>query len=95
MKKSRHREFFVRPDHRAGMKRAVQWHDYMGKIFRNAIASRIAHNFPVYGELLWKAEEHERAAKELRDLSQPPEVKERLRRKGERLLAKMKRETAS
>ncbi len=65
------RPFTIRQQHRAGIKRAAEWHDRMEGMLRDAIADRVEHGFNIYGELLWRAEEHERSAQAMRELLKP------------------------
>lgn len=53
-----------------GLEAAAKYHDNYARILRSAIAERVKH-FPgisMSGELLWRAEEHESAALEIRAL---------------------------
>lgn len=61
------RPFKILPIHRQGIVRAAEWHDRQSKIFRNAVAERLKYKIG-HGEMLWRAEEHEDAARELREL---------------------------
>lgn len=61
------RPFKILPTHRQGIQRAAEWHDHMSKIFRDVIVEHQKYKIG-YAEHLWRAEEHENAARELRQL---------------------------
>ena len=65
----RDREFKISAAQRAGILRAAKWHKRYAKLLREAIADRTSHGFNIYGELLWRAEEHESSAAHLRELA--------------------------
>lgn len=61
------RPFKISQPQRAGIKRAAQWHDRQAKIFRDAIAARLKYAPSIgHWEHLCHAEEHESAARKLR-----------------------------
>lgn len=59
-----------------GVERAAKWHDDYASVLRKAIAERQAYGIG-FGELLWRAEEHESSSKQLRALPPPDAGKER------------------